>query len=764
MNNQVKRYRNQRIVDHGRMVSHDRVPFREEGLDLGGVWHALWHGKWLIVTACTLVLIATGVFLLVATPRFEATSIVSIQAQAAPLPGMETIEQGRSIDSELGRLRSSGELARRVVERLGEAAPLSEGMAAPVTGEGRDQQALAARVYELYQQVAFSATENNLIAITATSTSADEAALVANLYTQEYQKVSLEERRSRLRAARAFLESQVAQRQTDLQTLEQRWAVFMSTQSATSQGGAERLASEHAGLLAQRQTAQLQLQQERLQQEQIASELARLGPNLAGAITSDLGAEIEALHGRIASLRLKAEDYYTVNPSLRGRESEVPELDELVTSIRRLEERRESLAQQLADQTLTGAIADTRAGVDYATGLRQQAEASALRGRQLEMQLAGFDGRIDALEARLGGVPRQQVEVERIDRERKLTEEEYVSFVRQLQLIRVAEQAELGYVTVVREAYKPAVPVWPKPMQSLILSLLFGLFLGGGLALVRAAVRQRLREPGDLEEHGFRLVGVVPPIDKEAEALSPGGERVVVEGRSRSNKLLPLLSPWSPASENYRLIRTNIQHSLTGRSPRTILITSPEMSDGKTLTAVNLAVTMAQAGQRTLLIGADMRKPNAHKLLGIDRSPGLAEMLEGAVDEEAFSPERLATGIARLHFLAAGCSEIPPPELLGSKRMREVFDRLLAQYDTVIVDAPPVLAATDALLLAQLCEATIVVVTAERTSPSTLEAVRGMLEGVGVEVAGTVLNRFAGRADGAGHYGYGYKYAYAENE
>src|SRR5690606_28843418 len=131
--------------------------------------------------------------------------------------------------------------------------------------------------------------------------------------------------------------------------------------------------------------------------------------------------------------------------------------------------------------------------------------------------------------------------------------EEYTSFVRQLQLIRVAEQAELGYVTVVREAYLPVAPVWPKPIQRFILSGLFGLFLGGGLALVRAAVRQRLHGPEDLEEHGFRLVGVIPPMEKEAEALAPDGEPVVVEGRPRSPRLLPLLSPWSPVSENYRL-------------------------------------------------------------------------------------------------------------------------------------------------------------------------------------------------------------------
>jgi len=760
----LRRYRHQRIIDSSRAVGPGPAvgPARGDSLNLGSVWHALWDGKWLIVGACAVALTITGVFLLMATPRFESTSLVSIEAHAAPLPGVASVEQGRSVDGELGLLRSSGQIARQVLERLDENA--SDGAASSATADSPNQKALVARAYDLYESVSFSSTRDNLIAITASSPSPDEAAIIANLYAQEYQEVSLEERRSRLRAARTFLESQVEQRQNDLQALEQRWASYVGSQGTMPQSSGERLAAEHAGLLAQRQSTQLQLQQERLQLQQVEGELSRVGPSLASSITSDVESQINALQERIAAMRLEAEEFYTVNPSLRGRESEVPELEELTTSISRLEARKEALAEQLAEQTLNGTIANTGAGIGYATNLRQQGESSSLRVRQLELQLAGLDGQINALEARLGGVPRQQVEVERINRERSLAEEEYVSFVRQLQNIRVAEQAELGYVTVIREAYPPVVPIWPRPAQSLILSAFLGLFLGGGLAFVRAAMQQRLREPEDLAEQGFRLVGVVPPIDKEAKALAPQGETVMVKGRSRSSKLLPLLSPWSPASENYRLIRTNIQHSRMGRSPRVILITSPEMSDGKTLTAANLAVTMAQAGQRTLLIGADLRKPSAHKLLGVERSPGFAEMLERPEGDTVFSAEHLATGIDHLYFLAAGRSPIPPPELFGTRRSEELFDLFRAEFDTVIVDAPPVLAATDALLLAKRCDATIIVVTADRTSPDALGAVRAMLEGVGAEVTGTVLNRFSGRSDGAGHYGYGYKYEYAEDE
>lgn len=764
MSNKIKRYRDRRLVDHGRVVGTDWQQSREEGLDLGGMLRALWEGKWFVIAAFVLSLGATALFLLAATPRYEATSLVSVDAGAAPLPGTESTLQRPSVEGEIGRLRSSGELARRVFQRLGPADSI-----AVVTNEEADASdsesagnATVRGAFDLYERMAFNATSNGIIAITATSTEPAEAAQMANLYAEAYQELSQEERRSSLQAARAFLESQLTQRQDELRAIEQRWASYVGSQQSPGNGG--EAAAQYASALGQLRTVKSQLQQERLQLQQIEDELSRLGAGLVGAITSDLQAQIDAIQERIASLKLEAEDYYAVNPDLRGREEDVPELNDILTTVERLENRRSDLAEQLAAQALTGNVTNAVSGVDYASRLRERADASSLRIRQLETEAAGLEGRVSALEAQLSGVPRQQVEVERINRERELTEEEYVAFVRQLQAIRVAEQAELGYVSIVREAFLPVQPVWPKPMGALFLSGLFGLFLGGGIALIHAAVRQRLRQPEDLAEHGFRLMGVVPPIEKEVEVLSSNSDPIVIDGRPRSPKLLPLFSPWSPASENYRLIRTNIQHGPVGKAPRSILITSPEMSDGKTLTAVNLAVTMAQGGQRTLLIGADLRRPTAHSYLGIDCSPGLAEVLEASRGDEPVSSERLGTGIERLYFLPAGRSEIPPPELLSSPRMRDVFSRFREEYDVVIVDAPPVLVATDALLLAKLCEATLVVVTADKTSPSVLEATQSMLEGVGAKITGTVLNRFAGRADGAGHYGYGYKHAYAEHE
>jgi len=235
-----------------------------------------------------------------------------------------------------------------------------------------------------------------------------------------------------------------------------------------------------------------------------------------------------------------------------------------------------------------------------------------------------------------------------------------------------------------------------------------------------------------------------------------------VEGHTLSTRLLPVLSPWSPVTENYRLIRTNLQYAGAGRAygqlPEVILITSPEPGDGKTTTAVNLALTFVLSGKKVLLIDADMRRPNAHKLLGMERGPGLAEMLTG---QEKVQVVR-KTYVDGLFFVAAGYAEDPPTEALDSSRMQKLIELGRERCDVIIIDTPPVLAASDPLVLAPRADVTLVVTSAKETNLETLDMTRDMLEGVGVPISGVIFNRFDGeRAGSSSNYRKGY-YKYGE--
>ena len=179
---------------------------------------------------------------------------------------------------------------------------------------------------------------------------------------------------------------------------------------------------------------------------------------------------------------------------------------------------------------------------------------------------------------------------------------------------------------------------------------------------------------------------------------------------------------------------------------------------GKSVTSVNLAATMAESGRRTLLIDLDLRRPSCHKLLGINRAPGFVDLL---MNPGEFLLEEFETPVRDLHFIPAGSTSTRASELVGSSVLRDGLHSLREMFDTIIIDSPPVLAVTDAVVISTLCDATIVVANASRTDNQSLTVTRQTLEAVGVNVAGVILNRFNGKNTNMRAYSvYGYDGTY----
>jgi capsular exopolysaccharide synthesis family protein len=200
--------------------------------------------------------------------------------------------------------------------------------------------------------------------------------------------------------------------------------------------------------------------------------------------------------------------------------------------------------------------------------------------------------------------------------------------------------------------------------------------------------------------------------------------------------LVPALAPDSPVAEQYRALRTRIAHSENGRQYRTLIITSPTSGDGKTITALNLALTMAQEfHSRVLVVDADLRKGRLHRLLNIQASPGLCEVLTGeaSIDEALVSlPDY------HLTVLPAGAPAGLPAEMLGSVEMRRTVDLLRTQYDRIVLDTPPVVALADVGVLAPLVDGVLMVVRAGRTTRPAID--RALREVHPAPVLGLVLN------------------------
>lgn len=231
------------------------------------------------------------------------------------------------------------------------------------------------------------------------------------------------------------------------------------------------------------------------------------------------------------------------------------------------------------------------------------------------------------------------------------------------------------------------------------------------------------------------------------EASATGTAIPTLDGR-----LVAALAQQAPAAERYRLLRTRIKRAENGRALRAIVITSPAKGDGKSLTAANLALTMAQEShQRVLLVDADLRKPSIAKLFGLPEGPGLSEVLAGVADLDL---SMMHLPDHHLTVLPAGAPTVHPAELLGSAAMRRVLDTLRARFDRIIIDMPPVAPLADVHVVSPIADGLLMVVRAGITPKPAIERALSGLEMS--KVLGLVLNAAEGPRDGYGRDGYGY--------
>ena len=205
------------------------------------------------------------------------------------------------------------------------------------------------------------------------------------------------------------------------------------------------------------------------------------------------------------------------------------------------------------------------------------------------------------------------------------------------------------------------------------------------------------------------------------------------------SQLVTLSEPRSPAAEAFRSLRTNLIFSRLERPLSTLLVTSPAPEEGKSTTLANLAVTMAQGGRKTILVDCDLRHPHQHEIFGVPAEPGLTNMML----DKAAEPPLVGTGVDDLWLLPAGPLPPNPADLLGSRQMETIIASLKSRADMVLFDAPPVIAVTDAALLASKLDGALLVVSAGRSRRDDAQQAKALLDRIHVHIVGAVLTNAA---------------------
>ena len=309
------------------------------------------------------------------------------------------------------------------------------------------------------------------------------------------------------------------------------------------------------------------------------------------------------------------------------------------------------------------------------------------------------------------------------------TAEVFAGYVSELEGASSAATAPIK-ANIVDAASLPSTPVAPRPLTTIGLGAILGLLIGLGAAWLRETLDTTIKSAEQLEE----ITG----------AASMGA--VLYDPAAVKSPLVTELDTHAPRLESFRVLRTNLQYIDVDMPSKVFAITSPMPGDGKSTTAINIAITLAQAGQHTLLLEADLRRPRVADYLNLERVVGLSTVLSGRMDvADVVQP----WGNSGLDVVTSGALPPNPAELLQSNAMKSLLETLRASYDIVIIDAPPLLPVTDAALLAAEANGAIMVIRHGKTTKDQAAQARKRLDSVGAALVGTVLN-FAPERGGKG--------------
>ena len=367
-----------------------------------------------------------------------------------------------------------------------------------------------------------------------------------------------------------------------------------------------------------------------------------------------------------------------------------------------------------------------------------------------------IDAQIKTLKAELvtlGGksktFPNLEQDLLRLTRDVKVNSELYTGLLNNYQQLRLVKEGKVGNVRVVDVAAVPEQPIKPKRSMVLATAALLGLVAGLALALARNSLRPGIKDPADIEQHaGLHVFAAVP--HSPAQMVQTRN----VKAKTAGTHLLAVLEPQDPAVESLRSLRTALQFAMLDAPNNIVLITGPTPGIGKSFTSANFAAVLGAANKRVLLIDADLRKGHLNQYFGLHRSKGLSEVLAGTLTLQDALHKQVAPMV---DFLSTGTMPPNPAEVLMTPTTQALLQQLSALYDLVIIDTPPVLAASDTAILAPLAGAVFMVARAEVTSLSELQESAKRLLQSGVPTRGVIFNdlNISKRRYG---YGMGYKY------
>ena len=687
------------------------------------VMGAIWRRKG-VVLACVVLVVAAGAVYLMRAPKvYSSSSVIYVQqASMSPMGGNGENQFAQAINAAQYlftqcQLMTSTAVLTRAIEVPGVAdAKMLRGMENPIG-------------YLKSMLTAVPTKQGDLIIVTMEGPNPQDAATIVNGVVQAYIDYQGKQHVDNAAQVVSILQKEYDSRTADLKADNQRMLQMVRDNPdlnlRSSKGGgmtAERLITLNTALT----------------EAEFRAEDLRTGVSQANATDPN----------DLATLRSLVDDY-KLGDLLPP--SSMPQLSSICQQLKmHLDELKDAHYGPASDQLQRTQAEYDRAQNDLNQAARQAAASCVTTiktaSAQAEAHVKQIQTAIAAERSATQGLSAQEVEYEQLAQEATRNEHGIALLderIRSLQgIINVAPMT----IDILETGKPYNEPVRPLPAKVLGIATAAGLLLGVGAALLFDKMDQRLRSIEEIVSLlDATILGVVPRIVRR---VLPGEAGREIQLRPRSG-----------VAEAFRTVRTAIYFGGEERAVKTILLTSPTPGDGKSTCISNLAIAVAQAGRRVLLIDADCRRPVQHKTFDVEETPGLTGVLTGkAKMAEAIR----ATQIDRLDLLQCGPLPHNPAELLDSQALLDLLGEAGRKYDQVLIDSPPVTLVSDARVLAASCDASVLVLRSERSTRRGAQLAWNALASVGANLLGVVVNDFARQKDGYGYTYYGYgRYGYA---
>ncbi len=711
---------------------------REQEVGLGALLDVVWKHKWLVAAFAVLVVAATTVYTRRQPKIYEATTQLVIDLTAPQYLSrgqQEVVSLGtgnswntREFFETQYRIIKSRMVAKKVVDRLSLGADLDflgvEEIEDPEKRAKRLERADPEGILIAKLKVT-PVADSHVVLIRVRDRDPERAARLADAVAEAYSEQNVGRKVSAAGEAVTWLRGQNDQVKQGVKKAEDALLEFKRDQDILSAS----LGDKQNLMGLDLQDAARQLREARQATSLLRAELDQVKQLSASEAQTSVQAVLE--NGLIQRLKEQLVDHQNERSELLKKYLDKhPDVRTADDKIRRVKRR---LELEVA-------------------GIRQSLARKYEAALKVERGLAGDVERIKR-EAR--GVRAHELTYKRLADDVESKKQLSVGLALRLKEAELQAESRANNVRVLDGALVPGVPVAPRLMLNLAVALVLSLVGGIGLAFLVDQLDSTVKNQEQLErEFGLTFLGIIPSI---RSARSRGGRN---EGPIENTDRYVLDNPNSTVAECVRTIRTNLLFMAPEREMRSIVVTSAGPREGKTCTCVNIGATMAMAGSRILLIDSDLRRPRLHKIFGMTNDRGLTNMVMDA--DTQIEDMVCESGVDGMDVMCSGPLPPNPAELLHTKGFRRTLDRLLAAYDRIIFDSPPVVAVTDAQILGMQVDGAVVVVRAGLTTRPLLGKAVRLLSDVNVNILGCLLNNLDVTRRGYGHYYYQYYGRYAQ--